>query len=381
MIRAAAFAFLTACIVCGGPAGAEAPAQASATTAPSAVDAARSRAAAGDVTGAIGALAPYSAAHPDDVAALRLLGDLYYRSSDFANAERTDLAALRIAPNDRTIHDRLGAIYAAQDRTREAIAQFELSLPETSAFDSLVELHRRLGDLAHFEIQYRFAATSDPFDAAANFALGTILHAERKNPEAVAFLERAYKLQPLSCPLEAELGSAYLDIGARADAIRVLDECLHRNPNDYAALVNLSDAYDAPDAADKARPLLERAEAIAPDRPEALVDLGYLEDADGHWDNAVAYYRKALAVDPLWRDAYVNLGYDYEEHHLFEPAQAVLLKGLSVSPMDGRLHFLLGMNYALQGKIAEARSQFDSARSSDEPEVAREAAHRLSSLN
>jgi len=311
--------------------------------------------------------------------AARYLGDLYFRASNVAAAERAYLGALRTAPNDRMTHDRLGVIYASQDRVPEAIDQFTRSLPEAGAYQNLVELHRRLGDLASFEAGYSTAVQQNPLDPEALFALGVVLHAERKNTAAIAYLERAHVLSQRSCSIDTELGSAYLDVGATDPAIAVFSECLHLNPNDYAALVNLSDAYDPVTDEKRVRPLLEQAEAIAPDRPEALVDLGYLADAGGRWDDAVAYYRKAMDVDPLWRDAYVDLGYDYEEHEMFGPAQAVLLKGLSVSPKDGRLHFLLGITYLQEGKRELARAQFRGAQDSDEPDVASEAKRQLAS--
>jgi tetratricopeptide (TPR) repeat protein len=385
MFRAAAFV-IAASVACAAPAAAQSapnssaapPATASPANAPvSAVDAARARVAAGDLAGAIGALSAYATAHPEDAAAARYLGDLYYRKSDFGAAERAYLAALRVTPNDRQTHDRLGVIYASEDRVHEAIQQFQASLPDAAAYDSLVELHRRLGDLASFEGQYAFAAIQNPLDSGALFALGVVLHAERKTASAIGYLERAHALSRDSCPIETELGSAYLDVGATDAAIGVFKDCLHRSPNDYAALVNLSDAYDPVVAEKQVRDLLEHASAIAPDRPEALVDLGYLQDAGGRWHDAVAYYLKAMDVDPLWRDAYVDLGFDYEQHQMFDPAQAVLLKGLSVSPKDGRLHFLLGMAYLQQDKRDLARSEFRSAQGSDEPDVAREATRRL----
>jgi tetratricopeptide (TPR) repeat protein len=371
MLRAAAFAFtFVACIAWAVPAAAET----------NAVAAARARAATGDLSGAAAGLAVYVTAHPDDVAAARYLGDLYYRNSDVAGAERAYLGALHAAPNDRMTHDRLGVIYAAEDRIADAIVQFQRSLPDVSAYQNLVELHRRLGDLENFEGGYSAAVQQNPLDPAALFALGVVLHAERKNTAAISYLERAHILSKSSCPVETELGSAYLDVGATDAAIAVFRECLKAEPNDYAALVNLSDAYDPATDEKHVRPLLEQAEAVAPDRPEALVDLGYLADAGGHWDVAVAYYLKAMDVDPLWRDSYVDLGYDYEEHEMFGPAQAVLLKGLSVSPKDGRLHFLLGITFLQQGKRELARDEFRHAQSSDEPDVASEATRQLASV-
>ena len=50
------------------------------------IDAARAKVADGDSKGAIAQLAPYVAQHPSDIAAARLLGDIYFRIPDFAKA-------------------------------------------------------------------------------------------------------------------------------------------------------------------------------------------------------------------------------------------------------------------------------------------------------
>ncbi len=386
MLRAAAFA-VAFCLACAASVRAEAPAPAAgvspAATAAgaSAVESARRQVAAGDLPGAVSGLTAYLAEHPKDLEAARYLGDLYFRGSDFAAAERTYLAILQADPSDRATRVRLGRIYASQNRTNDAIEQFQLSLPDTGALAALVELHRRLGDLGEFEAQYRAAVIDNASDAGALYAYGTVLHAERKNTEAVGYLQRALRLSPGSCAVQVELGATYLDTGSTDDAVAVLRDCLRENPNDYAALVNLSDAYDPALDENQIRPLLERALRERPDRPEALVDLGYLEDAGGRWENAIAYYHKALAVDPLWRDAYVNLGFDYEQHQFFRLSEATLLKGLSVSPDDGRLHFLLGVTYSMEGKRELARGEFARAAGSDEPDVAREATRKLANLN
>ena len=107
--------------------------------------------AAGDLDGAARALAVYVAAHPEIVEPARYLGDLYYRQADFASAERIYLQVLRYHPDERATHDRLGGIYAAQDRIQDAVNEFTKSLPNPAGYGHLVDLHRRLGDLASFD--------------------------------------------------------------------------------------------------------------------------------------------------------------------------------------------------------------------------------------
>ena len=357
------------------------PAAAAAADAPAGpVELARRRVAGGDLPGAIVALAAYVADHPRDVAPARYLGDLYYRSSNIAAAESTYRAILVYAPEDRETHDRLGGVYAVEDRSKEAIEQFQESLPFASAYGHLVELHRRVGDLDRFVETFRNAVIDTPYDPAALYALGAIYRAERKTVDAIGMLNRALVLEPRSCATLSELGSAYLDQHESDLAIGYLQRCLAIQPNDFPALVNLSSAYIESGRDNDALPLLHHANAEQPDRPDTLINLGYIEDDAGRWQEAMTYYLHAVAHDPLDRDAYINLCSDYSAHRLFALAEAALLKGLSISPNDGRLHYLLGLTYADQGKRELARSEYQRAAASDEPEIARAAAHDLAVL-
>ncbi len=342
-----------------------------------AIDAARKRVADGDLKGAIATLAGYVTTHPHELGPARYLGDLYYRHADYAAAERTYKTILRDSPDDRQTHNQLGGVYAFEDRIPDAINEFTKSLPLPSAFEYLVDLHRRRGDLEAFVAPFRHDADERPNDVGAQLALGTLYHSLRRNQEAADYLQRALELEPRACPVLSELGSTYIDLARYDTAIDTLKRCLSIEPDNYSALVNLGDAYIALDNAAASRPLFEHANRLRPDGPEAIVDVGYLEDLDGHWQAAVADYLKALAIQPLSLDAYGNLGYDYDVHHLYPQAEAAYLKGLSVSPDDGRLHFLLGRTYAEQGKHDLALEQYRLAAHSDEADVAQAARQQL----
>jgi tetratricopeptide (TPR) repeat protein len=345
-----------------------------------AVERARKSVAGGDLSGAIATLALYVAAHPREPDPARYLGDLYYRKGDLGASERTYRAVLAILPGDAQTHDRLGGIYAAEDRVVDAIAQFQRSLPESSAYGHLVELHRRLGDLAGFEHQIRAQADADASDAAAAYAMGTILNAEHRPAEAIPYLERALLASGTSCPALSELGVAYADVGRGAEGERTIERCLSYDPDNYPANVFIGTVFVAEGKIAQARASFERANRVRPEGPEALVDLGYIEDLDRHWDAAVGLYLRAIALDPLARDAYVDLGCDYRDHRLFALAESAYLKGLSISPDDGRLHYLLAVAYVDQGKRDLARAEYRAATRSDEPEVALAASHDLSEL-
>ncbi|MEO6989923.1 MAG: hypothetical protein ABI346_00120, partial [Candidatus Baltobacteraceae bacterium] len=77
---------------------------------------------------------------------------------------------------------------------------------------------------------------------------------------------------------------------------------------------------------------------------------------------------------------YIDLGYDYDQHQLYALAEASFLKGISIAPNEGRLHYLLGVTYADQGKISLAAMEYRRAATSDEIDVARAASRELASL-
>jgi len=383
IVPVVAAALLAANLGFAAPAAAVAAQAAAAALPPpaSSVTDARKRASLGDVRGAIAELSAYVTANPSDRVAAAYLGDLYVRTADLKAAERTYLAVLSQAPEDKVVHDRLGNAYAADDMVPQAIEQYQRSLPNVIAYADLVRLHRHIGDLAQFVAKYRADADTNDRDSAAQLGYGAILRDLHRPAEAAPYLLRAVALLPRACSAHTELGNMYLDLEQRTSAAAQFRQCLAIEPNDYAALVDLSLTYDAHWQADLARGLLDRAAALQPNRPEALVDTGYLEDAAGHTNDAIAFYQRALGNDVLSREAYVNLGYDYRQQRLYPLAEAAFLKGLSVSPSDGRIEYLLGQTYSDQGKSNLALAQFTDAANSDEPEVRSAAAARLATLH
>ena len=142
----------------------------------------------------------------------------------------------------------------------------------------------------------------------------------------------------------------------------------------------MGEAYLEKNDVGTARPYLDRALSLRPEGTEALVDIGYVYDMLGDWKTAVTYYTRAIRSDPMRPEAYIDLGFDYNEHRFFPLAEAAFIKGISVAAEDGRLHYLLAVTYNVQGKIALARSEFQHAIASEEPDVARAAQAELALL-
>jgi tetratricopeptide (TPR) repeat protein len=371
LIVVIAFAFFVAVFI---------PAPARGADAVSALDAARAKVAAGDSAGALRDLSAYVPAHPADTDAARFLGDLYFRVPDYKNAEATWKAIVTRVPEDRQTHNRLGSLYAAQDRIADAISEYEKSLPSRNGFAGLVEQHRRQGDLGQFQAQFARNAEDMPLDAGSQSFYGSVLRAMGNFELAQHYYERAADLAPRNCGALVDAGNNLIDLSRLTDALRYLDRALAIDAGDYAANVDIGETYIELGNTAKARSSFERALETKPTGSEALVDIGYLEDDRGQWKSAVTYYVRAMNANPLESAAYIDLGYDYNEHQLYYLAEAAFIKGLSVAPDDGRLHYMLAVTYNVQGKVALARDQYQLAIASNEPIVVHAAQAELALL-
>ena len=347
---------------------------------PAELYAARAKVASGDTKGAIDGLAPYVASHPQDAAAGRLLGDLYFRVPDYAKAEKVWKSLLAVDPGDRETHSRLGALYAAQDRINDAMYEFQLSLPSKNGYAGLVMTHKRAGDLPQYLAQLQSDTDHHPFDIGKWGELGQAQRALHHYDLAYDAFNHVVAIRPSSCSARVDVANALVDLGRIDPAITHLKACLATDANYYPAVVNLGEAYLEKNDFATARPHLDRALTIRPEGTEALVDIGYVYDAQGDWKTAVNYYNRAIRSDPMRPEAYIDLGYDYNEHRLFPLAEAAYIKGLSVSQDDGRLHYMLAVTYNLQGKIALAREQYRHAIASEEPIVVHAAKAELALL-
>jgi protein O-GlcNAc transferase len=336
-----------------------------------AIRAARERIAAGDLDGAVRGLELYVVAHPHEIAPQRFLGDLYYRQGRFAKAEAVYQQLLAHNPKDKETHNRLGVVYATENRVDDAIVQFNAALPGTDSVKDLVAMHARRGDLAAYRSEMEREASQEPTDADIQAEVGQIYAALHKPTEAMVYFMRAIDDDASSLTAINGLGLTYLDLHSYDAAERQFQKCLSLDMTNYTCENNLGAAYLQAGRLDDSEPILKRAHSLEPERPEALVNFGYLADARSDWKRAVSYYVQATQVGPYLPEAYIDLGIDYEHNSLYPLAQAALLKGVAADPQDGRIRYLLAVAYAAQGNTPLALDELKIAEQSLDPDVAR----------
>lgn len=343
-----------------------------------AIRAAREQIAAGDLPGAIAGLQRYVNAHDREVGPRRFLGDLYFRAGQLDKAEFVYRVLLNENSNDKETHNRLGTVYAAENRIDDAIKQFTASLPGTDSVSDLVGLHQRKGDINAYRSEVEREAADARNSAEMQAELGQVYAALKMGGEAIKQFRLALDIDPTSLTALNGLGLAYLDVKAFELARGQFQSCLRGDPANFVCMNNLAATDLEAGHYDAAESELTRAHTIAPERAEALVNFGYLSDARGDWKGAIAYYARAIAVGPYTGEAYIDMSLAYEQHNLYPLAQAALLKGISAVPQDGRLHVLLARAYDAQGEHDRALAEYRIAAKSQDQDAARIAQTALS---
>lgn len=323
-----------------------------------AIRATRELIASGDMSGAIRKLSLYVAIHPGEIGPRRFLGDLYFRTGQIARAQFVYEEILKYAPGDKETHNRLGTVYAEENRVDDAIVQFNSALPGTDSVDDLVELHERKGDLDKYEVEMQKLARDYPEDPGIQSELGQVYYAIHQSAQSEVYYNRALAQDPRDLTALNGLGLALMDLHQYDDAVATFKKCLGVDPLSYQCQNNMAATYLEAKQLDTAKVALDKAFRDAPERAETFVNYGYLADMQDDWQRAVAQYAKAIELYPYLREAYIDLALDYERHQLYVLAQAVLIKGIASVHDDGRLHVLLGDAYEAQGDKANALAQF-----------------------
>ncbi len=335
------------------------PAPAQSPTAASLLAQAQVDAASGRNQAALDEVQRVLALQPDSLDAMRLLGDVQYRLEHYPLAENAYRAVLARMPLDRSVHNRLGGVLAAEGRIDDAIAQFKLSLPSQEGTMNLVEIYREQGRLRELEAQDQSdmdrAPNDDPY---TRFQLAWVYEAEKRYQDAVTLYSDAIELRPSFWEARNGLGIVYGDMGRYQDAIDQYRRAINQNPKCVPCWMNwgveLLNSGDPNGAIEK----IQKSLSFDGEFALSYMNLGVAYDSLGDFQRAVELYQQALTYDPRIPQVYYNLGSDYFQHGLMNLAEAAFVKGIAIFPRDALLHLALGYYYQDRHQYTEAAEQY-----------------------
>ena len=204
-----------------------------------------------------------------------LIGDYERRRGE--SRIRAAEEAVRRAPGDASLHDRLGSRYLAMGRIDAAV----------EAFSQAVRL--------------------SPDSPEARNNLGTSLVAAGRASEAVPHLEIAARARPDDERVHFNFGNALRAVGRPAQAVREFERVLAINSQAADALNNLATIDGARGDYARAITRLQRALSIREAYPDAHHNLALALAATGRRTEALVHVRRALELTPQFPDARATL--------------------------------------------------------------------------
>lgn len=171
-----------------------------------------------------------------------------------------------------------------------------------------------------------------PEDFSANYTMGDLMLTQGKSKEAVKFFLTAAQAQPTSVVAATELGTAQFEDGQLAEAEESFTKAL----------------------------------ALDPRYTDARFNLASVQGARGEWETAAAEFKTVLTQRPDDAKALEHLGEvlllwgdQNAKAKQHDEALKHYREALELRPGDAHLHGQIGMELAAQGKLDEAKSEFE----------------------
>ena len=233
------------------------------------------------------------------------------------------------SPNKARAHNNLGAAYAKQGRTEEAIRQHLIALrlqPELpKAHNNLGAAYAKQGRLEEAVEEYVTEARLHPRSPDAHYNLGNVYVRQGRPEEAITEYVTALRLDPDLPNVHNNLANVYAQQGRLEEAIDESSIALQLNP----------------------------------DLPDAHNNLGTVYAKQGRLEAAITEYFAALHLQPDLPDARYNLGIAYARQGRLEEAIKEYVIAVQLDPSFLKAHYNLGSAYKLKGLTDEARRHFE----------------------
>jgi len=243
---------------------------------------------------------------PENIRALRELGDCYAKTGRVDEADSVLKLAIAIRPDDWQGHRKLGLFHARQFRFEEAVAEFEKVIelaPENFyvGYSDLagVYLYQQRLDEAR-ELLERSIAIKPSYNAWSN--LGTLHYMSGDDAAALEAYSQALALHDHDYRIWGNFAAAQSRQGTDQDACgrsfrraaELAEEQRVLTPKDDALLSRLAGYYQTLGENERALDLLEEILSRDPDNAEALFQAGHGYEQLGRREQAVECLGKAL---------------------------------------------------------------------------------------
>ena len=308
---------------------------------------------------------------------------LYLKQGDPEKAKEQLMLALETEPEHPEIHFLLGRIYGEQGEYANLSESFNRSLELSEEFRPQIEQLRRQywtrlynegverataesPDFTAAVESFRLATTvdPDPLDAWRNLAYS---HFRLSDLEGAI---QAYEFVAARAPEDSStfhsLGMLYLEKGDLTSAERTFGQLLESNPRHVGALTSLASVYVDSERYVDAEATYGRALEAAPGVWQTHFNLGHLYWKLDRFDSARDAYLRAFELNPDDIDTRFNLAVTYLALELTDEALPHLEELSRGTPENATVWRELGRVYALQERIEESETAYETAAALEE---------------
>jgi tetratricopeptide (TPR) repeat protein len=272
--------------------------------------------------------------HPLSSAVLASYAQALAAAGSLPQAAARMKAAVESDPQNATLHDDLGSLYA------------------------------QLRDWPAAQQQFVHALRLNPELASAHLHLGLAMQAEGQ-PECLRELERAAQLAPGSAMISLELGKAYAAAGQDDRAVAQFRQVLDRQPDATPAMLAMALALQRQGKVPEAIALLQRLVVLEPKNADALANLGVALTQTQQAKDAVTLLQRSIALAPRVAVTHQNLAAAYVQLNQLDDAIRELHTALKLTPDASQLHYDLGLALKLQDHPDAAIPELETAQRLD----------------
>jgi tetratricopeptide (TPR) repeat protein len=261
---------------------------------------------------------------------------------------------------DAAGHNLLGAVLAAQEKWRDAIAQYQEAIRLQGGFaavhGNLAEALRGEGRLEEAIESYHQALRLEPNSADTHYGLGNALRAQDRHAEAALHYGRALQLRPDAVEVLAGLATVLASDGRPSEAVAHARQALQLRPRSPAALFDIGTAFLKSGRFDEAVARYREVLRLRGDDLDTLNNLGTALWEQGRLDEAEASYRQAQRLGGGDFQTLNNLATALREQGRAEEAAEFCRQALAIRSDSAEALMNLAVILSDLGELGEAEA-------------------------
>ena len=263
------------------------------------------------------------------------LAEMYWKAQRIHDAVTEANEILKRDPNDLATHRLLGRIYLRSlgDIKSNTGAQSEMVAKAIAEFS---EVHRL-----------------DPADAESSLWLARLYRLHNEPEKAEQVLRAMLKNDPDNDAAMEQLTQLLLDENKSDEAIKLLESATAHSPSPVLYDL-LGDAYTQTKDYNKAEEAYRKAVDLDPSELSHLRGLGQTLLSEEKYPEALTVYQKLADVMPDDADVYLRIAQIYRELHQLDKAEENLVKARQYAPGSLEVMYNEAMIYESQGRYDDA---------------------------